>query len=392
MGGICIKYQELLSVRIELPFYANLQGRKGAVNPRPDISIAPDAETLELFKRMDLIMRETAGGVIILARTLGETPGGNPVMRFPAPKGGKITLLLRLGNTDVLTVNDLPAIADSGRLLYLTNTVPDGAAARNNLHLSASAAGIFGGSDALGFARATYRFVNGMPVNAATTFVRHLLTGAEIAPAACTNEEGGANLLFDLSALPAGVCELWIAGALEDTFYHLVDTDIRPVFGVVELSLNSGLEENYRAIEPDRSLSAQRPSYVVRFVSRESFWRYTFRLQPASPLALELAGLSPAQRAIFLDHLNIVSNDSNVTFTAHPSGADNELIYVTDAAAALREAYFNAAGTALSLSLTKNIGDANAEAIIKRGLPYPSSQVINAASAPDYYSEIFITI
>ncbi len=236
-----------------------------------------------------------------------------------------------------------------------------------------------------------YRFINGSIADPATTFVRHLLTGQEIMPSSTTNEGGLSNLVFDLSVMPGGMCELWIDGAMEETFYHLADKTSQPVFGVIEISLDPSLDENYRVIEPDRSLTAERPKFVLRFVSRETLWRYTFALQPNGALASELSGLGPAQKAVFLDHLNIVSNDSNVSFTAQPSGADDRLMFVSDAAAALREGYFTAGGAALSLSLHKNIGDVASETVVKRGLPYPSPRLV-APEGSDVYSDIFITI
>jgi hypothetical protein len=385
MSGINITYKELLSVAIELPFYANGRSRKGAIAPLPDISIVPDAETEVLFRRMGLIMREVPGGAMILAHTLDETAGDDPVMRFPACKGDKITFLLRLNNPEVLAVNDLPASINTGKLIYLSNTVSDGAAPRNNLHLSQSAQGIFNGSDTLPFVKEVYRFYNDAAATPATTFVKHLLTGQEIPPVSVINEGSTANLLFDLSSLPGGVCELWIANTLKETFYHLASGNVQPVFGIIEILLDSALEENYRVIEPDRSLTAGRPRYVVRFISRETLWRYTFALQPNGPLALELSKLDPDQKIVFLNQLNIVTNDNNVSFTAYPSGSEERLVFVADAATALREDYFIPSGDVLSLSLNKN------DAIVKRGLPYPSTRLITAEGA-NVYSDIFITI
>jgi hypothetical protein len=385
MSGINVIYKELLSVAIELPFYANGRSRKGAIAPLPDISIVPSAETEALFRRIGLIMREVPGGAMILAHTLGETADGDPVMRFPAHKGDKITFLLRLNNPEVLAVNDLPASINTRKLIYLSNTVSDGAAPRNDLHLSQSAQGIFNGSDTLPFVKEVYRFYNDVAVNPAATFVKHLLTGQEIAPVSVINEGSTANLLFDLSSLPGGICELWIANTLKETFYHLAGGNAQPVFGIIEILLDSALEENYRVIEPDRSLTAGRPRYVVRFKSRETLWRYTFALQPNGPLALELSELEPDQKIVFLNQLNIVTNDNNVSFTAYPSGSEEQLVFVTNDAAALREGYFNPGGEALSLSLNKN------DAIVKSGLPYPSTRLITAEGT-DVYSDIFITI
>lgn len=390
MAVITISYKELLRIGIELPFYANGRSRKGAAAPVPDISITPDAETEALFRRMDLLLRTVPGGVVILARTQGETAGGDPLMRFPARKGDKITLLLQLNNPGVLAVNDLPADAAPEKLIYLSNTVADADAARDKLHLSESADGVSGGSDTVSFAKDTYRFHSSTLVNPASVFVKHLLTGEEVPPASLVNEGGKADLLFNLSSLPGGLCELWIGGALKESFYHLAGSSPQPVFGVIEILLDSTPDENYRVIEPDRSLSAPRPHFTAGFVSRETRWRYTFALQSSGPLALELAGLSAAQKTAFLAHLNIVTNDSSLSFSPHPSGSDDRLVFVADAPVALREGYFTPGGAALSLALRKSIGEAG-EAVVKRGLPYPSASIITPEGT-DTYSDIFITL
>ena len=388
MTSISIQYKELLSVAIEQPFYTNRQSRKGDVAPTPEIGVVPDPATLELFKRMGLLLRAVPGGVLIMAQVHGQTGGGADILRFPARKGDKITLLLQLSNRDVVDVNNVPAIIDTGRLLYLTNTIATGSNDRNDLYLS-KAAGISGGSDWLAYAKGSYRFHHTSMVDATTAKVKHPRSGSESPPVSCINTNAEADLLFDLSALPAGMCELWIGNVIEDSFYHLVATGIQPIFGVIELSLDAGLDTDYRIIEADRSLTEQRPRYVARFVSRKTIWRYTFQVVPGSPLFLEMSSWTPAEKAA----LNIVTNDPAVKFAAAPSAVDNQLVFVSTGSHALREAYYAVpSGVALTLALTKYIGDPKNEAFVKRGLPYPSSGMINATASPTIYSDIFITI
>ena len=151
---------------------------------------------------------------------------------------------------------------------------------------------------------------------------------------------------------------------------------------------------NYRVIEADNSLIAARPFYTIEFINRQTFWRYSIHLQNNSPLFLEMAALSAADKAIFLNELNIVTNDTGITFTK-TSSTDTAFEFVSDNAVALHEKYNSASDPShaiLGLSLKKYIGNAAKEAVVKINLPYPAPGNLNASVLPKIYSDIFLTI
>jgi len=166
------------------------------------------------------------------------------------------------------------------------------------------------------------------------------------------------------------------------------------VFGVIELSLVSTLPSNYRIIEPDRSLVAQRPFYSITFINRKTTWRYRIRLQKTSPLYLEIAALSTADKADFISKLNIVTNDTTVTFS-RDTVTDTEFVFVSDNPLLLREKYFSSTSLThdpLNLTLKKYITDATREAAVKSNLPFPITGSIDASALPQIYSDIFLTL
>ena len=121
------------------------------------------------------------------------------------------------------------------------------------------------------------------------------------------------------------------------------------------------------SLNPDRSLTSDRPLYLISFINRETFWRYTIRLQNTSPLYLEMAALSPADKTDFINKLNIVSNDTTVTFS-RITATDNEFVFVSDNELFLHEKYFSSTSLThdpLTLTLKKYISDASREAAVK---------------------------
>jgi type IV secretory pathway TrbF-like protein len=107
-----------------------------------------------------------------------------------------------------------------------------------------------------------------------------------------------------------------------------------------------------------------------------------------------MATLSAADKTTFLSELNIVSNDTGITFSKTGS-TDTAFEFVSDTAVALHEKYLSASDPAhatLSLTLKKYIGNAVKEADVKANLPYPPPGNINASVLPKIYSDIFLTI
>lgn len=396
MSGLQIKYAELLRLTVAQLFYQNTICRRYREQPYLDITLAPTNECLEVMRRMDLLFRATdnSGGFIVLGRMLGKNGGGDDLLRFPAGSTDKLSFWILLNNSDMLNFNDLPVQAAGDQLYYFSNQLADAGAPRNNLHLSLDVAGVKGSNDRVKKSGALYRYHHGVPVGPNTAKVKHGLTGVSIDPVSLITQGGQSDLVFDLSVLPTGKCQLLISNAPVEDFYYTGVLPTQPVFGVIELSLNAALGANYRIIEPDRSLTAARPVYTLLFNNRPTTWRYTVQLLPNSPLLLEMAALSPADKAIFINELNIVTNDTHVVFDRF-SVTDTVIVFVSHDTVALREKYISSSsltGDPLSLTLKKYIGDGVKEAVVKMDLPYPATSGIDASQLPNIYSDIFLTL
>jgi hypothetical protein len=166
----------------------------------------------------------------------------------------------------------------------------------------------------------------------------------------------------------------------------------QPAFGAVELSLSPTLAENYRIIENDHSLVPARPVYKIRFQNRKTHWRYMVQLTPVSPLYLEISAMDPSDKADFLDHINIISNDTDLTFT-RKNMTESLFVFESDMSHFLQEKYVSSTGMAhdaLKLSLKKNIG--SGEKDVKTDLPFPNSGGLDLSDYPNVYSIIHITL
>jgi hypothetical protein len=395
MNGIQVKYTELFTLSVEQLFYQNKVCKQYKTDPVTDITFVPTPECRDIMSGMDLLFKPTptTGGFTVLASVSGATAGGNELLRFAAKKAGKLTFLLLLKNPELLNFNDLPVQAGAENIYYFSNSVADAAAPRNNLHLAKAATGA-AEADSIKTSSAAYTFHSPTPVAPGTTAIKHLLTGAGITEKNIITQSGASDVFFDLTPLPSGVCQLWINHVLQDEFYYPGNISYGPLFGVAEIALSPLLDANYRVIEADRSLTPERPQYKLRFVNRPTIWRYTLQLQPNSPLFLEMAGMSPADKAAFLNQLNIVTNDTNVHFH-RTTTTDTIIEMVSDNALALQENYYSASSTThdtLSLTLKKYIGDPAKEAVVKANLPYPATGTIDTANAPFIYSDIFLTL
>jgi len=395
MNGIEVKYTELFTLSVEQLFYRNKVCKQYQADPVTDITFVPTPECRIVMNSMDLLFKPTpsTGGFTLFASVAGTTAGGNELLRFAAKKADKLSFLLLLKNPELLNFNDLPVQTGADHIYYFSNNITDAAVVRNNLHLSQADGGA-AEADSIKTSGAAYAFHSATPVTPGTAVIKHLPTGAGIAEKNIITQGGASDVLFDLSALPSGRCQLLINHVLEEEFYYPGAIPTGPLFGVVEIALSPLLNANYRVIEADRSLTPERPQFKLRFVNRPTIWRYTIQLQPNSPLFLEMAGMSPADKAAFLNQLNIVTNDTNIHFH-RTTATDTAIEMVSDNALALQENYYSTSSAThdtLSLTLKKYIGDPAKEAVVKANLPYPATGVIDTANAPFIYSDIFLTL
>jgi hypothetical protein len=396
MSGIAIKYAELFRLSIKQLFYANKICKKYTTTPELDITLVPTDSSVSIMKSLDLVYRntDTNGGCLLLARVSQKNGAGNDVLRFIPNPAETLSFLMIANNHNIVNFNDLPVRPAADHLYYFNNSVTDGAAVRNDLHLSLIAAGVNGVNDTIKTSSANYRFHNAAPVAAGTAKIIRFASGDILQPVSVINQGGQSDLSFNLSPLLAGRCQLLISNVVTDEFFYPGNTSGQFLFGVVEISLAATVAANYRVIEADNSLTPVRPLYTIEFINRQTFWRYSIHLQNNSPLFLEMAALSAADKTTFLNELNIVSNDTGITFTK-TSSSDTAFEFVSDNAVALLEKYISVSDPAhatLSLSLKKYIGNAVKEAAVKTNLPYPPPGNINASVLPKIYSDIFLTI
>ncbi|MDR0793339.1 MAG: hypothetical protein LBE82_08510 [Chitinophagaceae bacterium] len=393
MSGFQIKYNELFSLSITQLFYQNKVCKKYQAEPILDFQITPTQETINLLRRLDWVYKPAAtnGGFVVMARVSDDNGSGNSLLRFSPKKEEKLTFGITLKNPDVVNFNDLPVQQPSGESYFFTNQISDNLAARNSLHLSQNNAGA-GAGDLVKFSTSAYSFHNLSPISTGTAVVKHVLTGAVVAAKSLTNQNGEADVAFDLSSLPSGKCRLLISNAVADEFYYVGNSFVQPVFAVVEIVLSDAPDANYRVVESDASITPARPQFDILFTNRKTIWRYNIQLQPNSPLVQEMNQLSAADKTDFLSRLNVVTNDTNIGFTP-VTVSDVQLVFVSAQALPLLENYMSASTAAtLNMTLKKYIGNSAKEAGVKTNLAFPSTETIDATDFPNIYSNIFLTI
>jgi hypothetical protein len=394
MATLTVKYSQLLTLSVMQLFYNNGICAAYTTTPKLDFIIVPTDECLALLKAKNMVFKntDTTGGFTIMARTLGANISGNPLLKSKVINTDKLTFLMLLNNPNAINFDLLPTQVTAGNIYYFSNQVVDNAALRTNLHLSKNKLGVDGNNDQVKKAAANYSYSFAGVVTTAQAVVKHLLTGLKVNAASVIVQGTNSKLTFDLSALPSGRCQLLIGGALKDTFYFLGTMASQQVFGVIELSLAAALPSNYRIIEADQSLLPARPNYTILFKNRPTLWRYNIQLQTTSPIYLEMAKLTPAQKTDYINQLSITCNDASIKFKL-ASNTDLSFVFVSLANIPLQEKYIlstSAKGAPLVFTLYKYFTTNKTE--VKSSLAYPSTGIINASSPPAIYSDIFISL
>jgi len=375
-------------------FYSNGICAAYATTPILDFTIIPTNECLSFLKAKNMVFKNTdsAGGFTIMARTLGTNLSGNPLIKNRVGNTDKLSFFMLLNNPNVVNFDLLPTQLTAGNIYYFSNQVVDNAALRTNLHLSKNKLGVDSNNDQIKKSDANYSFVFAGVVTTAQAVVKHLLTGVTVKASSVIVQGTNSKITFDLSALPSGRCQLLINNILTDAFYFLGTMASQAVFGVIELSLASTLPANYRMIEADQSLLPARPNYTISLKNRSTLWRYIIQLQPTSPIYLEMAKLTPAQKIDYVKQLSITCNDTSIKFKL-VSNTDLSFVFVSLANIPLREKYILSSapvGAPLIFTLYKYITTNKTE--VKSSLAYASPGAINAATPPAIYSDIFISL
>jgi len=391
MATVTINYSALLTVAVKHLYYSNQVCRAYQTTPILDFTIVPTDECVDYMKSKSLIFKSTdaTGGFVVLGRTVGKNMAGNDLLRSRVASQDKLTFFMVLNNADVLNFDALPTQPNPGNIYYFSNKITDNAAARNNLHISKSKTGVDGANDQVKKSGSIYTFSYAGVLTPADVKVKHILTGATIGPASIIVQNTKSVVTFDLSVFPSGRCQLLVNNVINDSFYFLGTMANQQVFGVIELSLAPGLNSNYRIVEADQSLVPLRPNYTILFQNRATIWRYNFLLQPNSPIYLEMAKLTTAQKAAYISQLNISCNDTSIKFKL-ASNTDQSFVFVSLASIALQEKYIlstSPTGDPLIFTLNKLTTKE-----VRPSLPYPSTGSIDATSLPTIYSDVFITL
>ena len=401
MNRLQLKYSSLFTIVIQQSFYMNNLHVAGAIDIVPDFDIVPTPECLAVAKRLNYVIKtgNPATGLTVLARVAGTNGGGDDLLRIKPMQTDKLSFYIMLRNHHAINFNKLPLQQHPGRLYYFSNEVVDGAAPRNNLHLSLAAAGVHEVNDATRENTDNYSIT--LPAAAATgSFIQHLVTGRKTGPAATISNGGSSTLSFKLAGLPPGKYKL-VDGtpADRDLFYYNGSSLPSGAWGVIEIMLSPLIASKYQVIEPDFSLLPDRPAYTLLFENRLAKWRYTVKLPANSPLFKEIDTLpADADKITFLNHVNIVTNDGTITFALTMpvivSPTPTQLEFVANTALRFKEQYFSTTliNKPLKLDLKKNIGLGPPPPIVKENLPHPGTALINSLTPPDIFSEIFITI
>lgn len=388
MGRHSCNYVELATLSVRQPFYANGICRSYQTVPSPDFELVPTSDCLAVMKRLDLMFRrdDYKAGFAVLARV----NGGSNELRFPPQKGDALTFWMKLRNPDVLNFNDLPINNGTSLFYYFTNQQSENPPSGTPLHLSLQKE-VAGEIDTLESASDIFRFTHPSEVASADATIRHLLTGREISPDSVVNYSGKSALVFLLSAIPPGKCQLVIKGAIVREFYHAGGLTGK-AFGVIELSLSDRLPSRFRMVRSGRRLPETYPAYIIQFRSREICWRYTIHPQKHTPLVFHRAATNGGEKKGVPGELNIVAADNSITFVRQTVG-DTDLVFISRKTICFHEDYLSATThSPLNLELVQSKGRGEGVTVIRSYLPYPPTSLIDAGAGKKIYSDVFITL
>ncbi len=208
-------YTLLFQIVIDNSYYANPVPTAGV--DEADFDWIPTPATVQLMKRYGLLFRTTPTGCLVLAE-VKKNGVGNRTTRIP--NGSKLLFVIRLRNALVPAITDLPTQLDRFQpLFFFTNTTIHNEAGVNRKNIPITKDLFVKTDDQLQ-----------LPAQRAT-------------------------LLNQLGTLAEG-----------------------PVFGVLDIVLDTTLPALQRVVDPQQILTDDRPVFKLIFQHRKSRWRYTIQV------------------------------------------------------------------------------------------------------------------
>lgn len=208
-------YSTLFQVVTENSYYANPVPTAGG--DEADFDWIPTSATVQLMKRYGLLFRITPTGCLVLVEVT-KNGVGNMITRIP--NGSRLLFVIRLRNTLLPAITDLPTQLDSFQpLFFFTNQTIHNEAGVNRKNIP-------------------------ITKDLSVKIDDQLLLPAQ-----------RAMLLTRLGTLAQG-----------------------PVFGVVDIVLDNALPALQRIVDPQQIITDDRPVFKLIFQHRKSHWRYTIQI------------------------------------------------------------------------------------------------------------------
>lgn len=268
-------YSELFSFSIRNAFYRNGQYPTSSETLlREDFSISMSKTTQETLRRFGLVFLKRLSGFRLMSEVRETSPGIFSVAK-KIDKKTRFVFFISLQNAGVSAFSEVAFKELSLGQIYYFNNLRVNADLRSNLRVSTQAA-VTTSDDLIRMQSAsyTYDFAGLIGISGAKVMAHD---GPDVLiPKAATQNNGRTSLTFDLSLLPEGRYRLEVSGVEKDAFYYVGDS--ADIFGVFEVFFD-GLSPNYQVFEPGFSLLPDRPQYMLRLLSRKTFWRYTVRME-----------------------------------------------------------------------------------------------------------------
>lgn len=358
-------YKPLFGFVIKNTFYKN-----GSFKSSSDTKISEDFHILlpksteNILKQFGLVFIKKNNGFDLMAQVVESAPAVFSTAK-QIDRKSKLVFFLQLQNQGLLSFSDVAFDQLTAGKVYYGNNLGINADSRTSLRLSTNTS-INSVDDLINIKNSNYNYQHiGLVNNTAAKVIS--ANGPDFIMAKNASQNNGkTDLGFDLSPLPEGKYKLEVSGAVKEEFYYAGNQE--NVFAVIEIFFES-TQPNYQILNPDYSLSTQRPNHLLNFEKRKTFWRYILNMNKtmlASP--------------------NMVFSDASNTFIKTSPN--------------LKQAIFTSNTTIDSMEdpLLRGSPASYERVILKDGiiekianLPVPDPSIIKEESS-NFYTEIIINI
>jgi len=263
-----IQFQPLIDVEILHNYYASKR--------IPDLEIIPTRACRQLLRNYGLLFRKKNNGFTVQYEVI-DSGNGNPHPQKPITESTRFSFTLQSKNPYLVSFSDLPFVAPSNRIYYLSN-LNNNPQNSSLLLTSKTSSPFLTTQDSLELQPLRFDYRATSADTSALIEIKDEWSETVIARMRPV-VSGKLHYLVDLRTHGPGKFTLFLNGIQKKEFYASNEIVGKNIFGLVDIVRDDRVPDAYQITDPHNNHDVLAKTFTVKINNRETWWKYNVVLK-----------------------------------------------------------------------------------------------------------------